>query len=104
MFRDALHLFVARACLPCWEFKAVVHTTISMKGYRQGSMFDNSAYSNLSLIMNICSLCPRVREHVFAEHMFAPCSRRTYVLFVGGCLGKSIIRWTFVDAVSVLLS
>ena len=40
--------------------------------------------------MNICSLCSRVREHVFAEHMFAHV--RGEHMFAGGRFGKIIIR------------
>ena len=53
-------------------------------------------YLYLSLIMNICSLCSRVREHVFAEHAFAHvCGEH---MFAGGRFLKIIISWCFAQA------
>ncbi len=47
--------------------------------------------------MNLCSLCLRVREHMFAEHMFAHV--RGEHMFAGWCFLKIIISG-FVQALS----
>ena len=52
--------------------------------------------------MNICSLCSRVREHMFAERMFAHV--RGEHMFAGGHFLKIIISWCFAQASSVLVA
>ena len=56
-------------------------------------------YIHLRLAVNICPLCLRACEHMFAEHMFAHVRREH--MFAGGRFLKSIISWCFAPALSV---